>query len=135
MGMANCSDKIIDQVLSEIPCDDNWDTSDPLQLGYSKAKLKRYDLSYIKSAESIEDKKTSKEEFYSSADTSKGSKQISIETGTAEEGDPDAASSVKVEFPLHEEVKKKLAEITSAKGHMLCIISHDNASNLVYVQV
>ena len=57
-------DPVLACVLSEVPCDDDWDMSNGLERGYAKAGLKRYSVEYV---DRLVRRKTVKEESESIA--------------------------------------------------------------------
>ena len=85
-------DPVLDCVLTEVPCDDDWDMTNNLERGYKKAGLKRYNVEFI---DRLVRKKTVKEE----------SETISSETYSKEKKNKltsaGSAPDVKIEVKEH----------------------------------
>lgn len=92
-------------ILLEIPHDDGWDMSIPLERGYAKAGLSRYSLEAVKALTSTKSEESYKEEIghTKSGSVNKGpGKQLEL-------------ADVKAENPLGEQLSQKITVAESGK--------------------
>jgi hypothetical protein len=82
LGLSCEDDKdVLDEILSEIQCDDDWDESKPLERAFKKAKLKRYHFEFTAFEKNKE--KDKKSERFTSAKDSKGKQSVVEALGEA----------------------------------------------------
>jgi hypothetical protein len=108
---------LLDIVLAEMPCDDEWDVSIDMERGYQKAKLKRYHISA--SLLATHDLEEGTKEEISSSSLKQDQKSVQDAVGTSSS----SGATVKLENPLLLQVQEEIKIVRSANPKLVVMMN------------
>ena len=118
LGLTSEDDKgVLDEILAEIQCDDDWDESKPLERAFKKAKLKRYHFEFTDFEKSK--KRDKKSERFTSSKDSKGKQSVVEALGEALSAGTSSASGgepqVVISHPEYIELRNELSILSTGE--------------------
>jgi hypothetical protein len=97
----------LDVILLELPEDDLWDENIPLERGYKKAKLMRYNLDTLQNTYAVNEAKETYEEKITGRSNSLKLSKSDQPTGEA---------PIKIEYPMQQAFSEKLKLLKMKKS-------------------